>query len=391
MSERRRIYLDNAATSWPKPETVYRAVDRALRQLGAPAGRGTYAEATEVERLISETRRGAANLLGASQPRSVIFTANGTDALNQGIHGILRPGDHVVTSVVEHNSTLRPLRQIQERHGVEVTRVPCDGAGLVDPAEIRAAITPRTRLIALVHVSNVTGAVQPVVEVGEIAAEHQVWYLIDAAQSLGHLPFDLEATRADLVAAPGHKGLLGPLGTGILYIGPEIEPHLLPARQGGTGTQSETDLQPATLPDRFESGNHNVPSLIGLGAGIDYVTGQGVSELYAHEQQLVELLRQGLGDIAGIKLFGPQVPQQRAGVVSVTLAGYPPQELAVLLESSHRLQTRAGFHCAPLVHQTIGTSSSGGTLRFSVGPFTTRDDIHTAVEALGEIAAAGPL
>ena len=391
MSERQRIYLDNAATSWPKPEAVYAAVDRALRQLGAPAGRGTYAEADEVARLVSETRRSAARLLGASNPRSVIFTSNGTDSLNQAIHGVLRPGDHVVTSAAEHNSTLRPLRQIQEMHGVEVTRVGCDGAGLVDPDEIRAALTPQTRLIALVHASNVTGAVQPVVEVGRLAAEHQIWYLIDAAQSLGHLPFDLATTRAQMVAAPGHKGLLGPLGTGILYISPDIESHLTPLRQGGTGTQSETDQQPTTLPDRFESGNHNVPSLLGLGAGIAYVAERGIADIYTHEQHLIEQLRHGLEEINGVKLFGPHTPQQRAGVVSITLAGYPPQELAVLLESSHRIQTRAGFHCTPLIHRCLDTASSGGTLRFSVGPFTTADEIQVAVQAVGEIAAAGPL
>ena len=390
MSELRRIYLDNAATSWPKPESVYCAVTHAMRELGAPAGRGTYAEATEVERLLRETRHETARLLGAADSRSVIFTANGTDSLNLAIHGMLRPGDHVVTSMAEHNSTLRPLKQAQEHQGVTVTRVPCNGEGLVNPDDIRAAIQPNTKMITLVHVSNVTGAIQPVIEVGKIAADHQICYLVDAAQSLGHLPFDLEATQADLVAAPGHKGLLGPLGSGILYIHPKRESELIPIRQGGTGTQSETDTQPDTLPDRFESGNHNVPSLLGLRAGIAYLTDRGVTTICHHEQQLTERLRQGLREIKGLQIYGPQNALQRAGVVSLRIDGYEPQELALLLDSHHRIQARAGFHCAPLVHKQIGTNQHGGTLRLSVGALTTTAEIDTTVEAIGDIAAAHP-
>ena len=391
MSELRRIYLDNAATSWPKPESVYCAVTHAMRELGAPAGRGTYAEATEVERLLREARRETANLLGAPDPQSVIFTANGTDSLNLAIHGMLRPGDHVVTSMAEHNSTLRPLRQAQEHQAVTVTRVPCNGAGLVDPDDIRAAIQPHTRMVALVHVSNVTGAIQPVIEVGKIAADHEICYLVDAAQSLGHLPFDLTATQADLIAAPGHKGLLGPLGSGVLYIHPQRAAELMPIRQGGTGTQSETDAQPDTLPDRFESGNHNVPSLLGLRAGIAYLTDRGVAAICDHEQQLAERLRQGLREIKGLRIYGPQNVQDRAGVISLQIDGYDPQELAMLLDSNHRIQARAGFHCAPLVHKQIGTDQHGGTLRLSVGALTTTAEIDTTVEAIGEIAAAHPI
>ena len=390
MSELRRIYLDNAATSWPKPESVYCAVTHAMRELGAPAGRGTYAEASEVERLLRETRHETARLLGVADSRSVIFTANGTDSLNLAIHGMLRPGDHVVTSMAEHNSTLRPLKQAQEHQGVTVTRVPCNGEGLVDPDDIRAAIQPHTKMIALVHVSNVTGAIQPVTEVGKIAVDHQICYLVDAAQSLGHLPFDLDATQADLVAAPGHKGLLGPLGSGILYIHPKRESELMPIRQGGTGTQSETDTQPDTLPDRFESGNHNVPSLLGLRAGIAYLTERGVTTICHHEQQLAERLWQGLREIKGLQIYGPQNALQRAGVVSLSIDGYDPQELALLLDSHHRIQARAGFHCAPLVHKQIGTNQQGGTLRLSVGALTTTAEIDTTVEAIGDIAAAHP-
>ena len=218
----------------------------------------------EVERLVAAARLRVAQLLRAEEPARVIFAHNGTDALNLALHGLLRPGDHVLTSVVEHNSVLRPLRYLEEHRGLSVTRVPCDGQGFVDPDSFRRAIGPRTRLIALIHASNVTGAVQPVAEVGRIAREHGLLYLVDAAQSLGHIPVDVRELGAHLVAAAGHKGLLGPLGVGVLYVAPGIEQQLEPVRQGGTGTQSQADRQPETLPDRYESGNHNVPAIVGL-------------------------------------------------------------------------------------------------------------------------------
>ena len=263
-----RIYLDNAATSWPKPEAVYRAVDDYQRRLGAPAGRGSYSEAAETERIVGSCRQKIAQLLGASDPSRIIFTLNGTDSLNLALHGLLRPGDHVVTTVCEHNSVLRPLRFLAEQRQVSATYVGCDGQGFVSPDDIRRAITPHTRLIALVHVSNVTGAIQPVEEVGRIAAEHGQTYLIDAAQSLGYVPIDVRRLGCHLLAAPGHKGLLGPLGTGVLYVAPGVEQQLLPLRQGGTGTRSDEDIQPTSLPDRYEAGNLNVPGIAGLAAGV---------------------------------------------------------------------------------------------------------------------------
>src|SRR5262245_56545511 len=228
----KRIYLDNAATSWPKPEPAYRPLDRFQRQLGAPAGRSSYAEASEVERMIRSCRKKIADLIGASDPSRIIFTLNGTDSLNLALHGVLRPGDHVVTTVCEHNSVLRPLRFLAQRD-VTTSYVPCDGQGYVDPDNIRRVMTPKTRLIAMIHASNVTGAIQPAAEVGHIAAEQGVLFLLDAAQSLGHVPIDVSALGCHLLAAPGHKGLLGPLGTGVLYVAPGVEEHLLPLRQGG--------------------------------------------------------------------------------------------------------------------------------------------------------------
>ncbi|MGE0757092.1 MAG: aminotransferase class V-fold PLP-dependent enzyme [Pirellulaceae bacterium] len=381
-----RVYLDNAATSWPKPEAVYAAVDRYQREWGTPAGRSAYAEAAEVERRLGEVRRLAAGTIGAEDPRRIVFTCNGTDSLNQAIHGWLRAGDHVVTTCVEHNSVLRPLRTLERSRQISVTRVPCGADGVIDPNAIRQAVTPRTRLIALNHVSNVTGAIQPAAEVGTIAREHEIPYLLDAAQSLGHLPIDVRQWHVSLLAAPGHKGLLGPLGTGVLYVAPGMESHLLPCRQGGTGTQSELDEQPETLPDRYESGNHNVPGLIGLGAGLAYIQQRGLDDLRRHQSELVQRLIEGLREVRGIQLWGPGDAARQCGVVSLTIDGYDPQEVASMLDVSYRIQVRSGLHCAPLMHTALGTRVRGGTVRFSVGPFNTQDEVALAVTACAEIA-----
>jgi cysteine desulfurase family protein len=319
----------------------------------------------------------------------VIFTSNGTDSLNLALHGLLRPGDHVVTTVVEHNSVLRPLRQLERTRDIVVSRIACDGEGIVAADDIRRALRPDTRLIAMIHVSNVTGAIQPAEEVGRLAREHDVWFLLDAAQSLGHLPLSVEELQADLLAAPGHKGLLGPLGTGVLWIAPGVDEQLEPVRQGGTGTQSENDVQPASLPDRYESGNHNVPGLLGLGAGVGHLLERGADDIRRHERHLTESLLQGLRDIEGVTVYGPRDPARRCGVVSLTVRGYDPQEVASLLDASYSIQVRSGLHCAPLMHRALGTADKGGTVRFSVGPFTRDDEIAAATRAVEEIASAG--
>ncbi len=387
MSDRPRVYLDNAATSWPKPESVYAAIDRYQRQLGAPAGRSAYQEANEVERMIDRTRRLLAETIHAETPQRMIFTSNGTDALNLALHGLLRPGDHVVTSVVEHNSMLRPLRHLEQHADVQVSRIGCDGRGIVDPDEIRTAIRPTTRLIALIHASNVTGALQPIEAIGQIARQHELLLLVDAAQSVGHVPVDVRAMQADLLAAPGHKALMGPLGNGFLYVGPRAQQHLVPVRQGGTGTQSESDVQPDSLPDRYESGNHNVPAIVGLGAGLEFVRQRGIEALRQHEQALTDRLRDGLQSIAGLRVYGPTDRNDRVGVVGITVDGWPPQELATVLDTAYRVQVRAGFQCAPLLHRALGTAQQGGTLRLSLGAWNTTEHIDSAIEALTDLAA----
>jgi cysteine desulfurase family protein len=381
-----RIYLDNAATSWPKPEAVYRAMDDYYRRLGAPAGRSAYAEAAETERIIGSCRKKIATLIGASDPSRIIFTHNGTDSLNLALHGLLHNGGHVVTTVCEHNSVLRPLRFLAEHRNIQVTYVGCDAAGLIDPLDIERALTPKTRLLALTHSSNVTGALQPVAEVGRLARDRGVHFLVDAAQSLGHEPIDVRQIGCHLLAAPGHKGLLGPLGTGILYVAPGVEEQLLPIRQGGTGTRSDEDIQPTSLPDRYESGNLNVPGIVGLEAGVSEILSRSVASNQQLSRDLTSRLLDGLRQIPGITLYGPPSATQRAGIVSLNLVGYDPQELASLLDAQWSIQARAGLHCAPRMHAALGTAPSG-TLRFSVGMFNTLQQIEAVVTALREIAS----
>jgi cysteine desulfurase / selenocysteine lyase len=387
MTQSRRIYLDNAATTWPKPEAVYDAVDHYQRQIGAPNGRSGYREAQESNRIVERARQCVADLIEAKDPSHIIFGLNCSDMLNMAIRGVVRPGDHVVTTVCDHNSVLRPLRMLSEEADVEVTYVPCDGQGFVSPDDVKAAIRPDTRLVAVNHASNVTGAIQPIDEIGRIVRATDAFFLVDAAQSLGHVPLDVRTSYADLLAAPGHKGLLGPLGTGILYIRSGIEGEVKPLRYGGTGTQSDEDRQPDVLPQKYEPGNHNLVGLAGLVAATEFLREETTEAIHAHHTGLARQLIDELSEIEGITIYGPKLAADRTSVVSVNVEGYEPQELAAILDSTYRIQTRAGFQCAPRMHEALGTVAGGGTLRFSPGFFTTADEINQAVSALQEIAA----
>jgi cysteine desulfurase / selenocysteine lyase len=385
---RRRICLDQAATSFPKPETVYDAVDHYQRHSGAAIGRGSYRATIEATAIVERCRKRLADLIHARQAEQVIFTFNCTDSLNLALHGALRPEDHVVTSQLEHNSVLRPLRILQHRLQIEVTEVPCQPNGRVDPADVQRALRLHTRLVALLHASNVTGAIQPIAEVGQLAQQAGALMLVDAAQTAGHYPLDVTDLPVDLLAGPGHKGLLGPLGTGFLYVRPGVEEELHSFRQGGTGTQSELDRQPESLPDKYESGNHNAPGLVGLEAGISWVAETGVAALHRHEQQLTARLVEGLRAVNGVTVYGHAAAVEHVGVVSVTVQGFDPQTVAAILDDSFGIEVRAGLHCAPGVHRGLGTIDSGGTVRLSVGPFTTTEDIDAAIAALRDIAAS---
>jgi cysteine desulfurase family protein len=381
-----RIYLDNAATTWPKPETVYEAVDRYQRECGAAAGRGAYSHASAAQRIVQSCRRKIAELIGASEPASIAFAFNGTDALNMALCGMLRPGDHVVTTVVEHNSVLRPLRWLEERGQIEVTRVDCDREGFVTVADVEQAIRPETRLVAVIHASNVTGSIQPIAEIGQLCREQDAFFLVDAAQSLGQISVDVKALGVDLLAAPGHKSLLGPLGTGVLYVSENAQREIQPWRTGGTGTRSDEDRHPLNMPERLEAGNLNMVGLAGLEAGLAYVLERGVEELGEHHRQLTARLLSALASVEGVTLYGSTAARRRVGVVSLSIAGLDPREAAAMLDSAKCIQARAGIHCAPLLAEKLGVTKAGGTLRLSVGVFTTETEIDEAVRAIGEIA-----
>lgn len=387
----RRIYLDNAATSFPKPPAVAQAMARYFSDLGASPGRGGYVESVEAGRLMTECRRAIAKLFNAENPNHVVFTLNCSDALNLAIKGLIDPrksDQHAICTALDHNSILRPLNAMEDNGYLKVTRVPVDPAtGLVDPTDVQRAIRPDTKLIAVTHASNVTGTVQPLRAIGAAARQANIPFVVDAAQSAGHVPIDVELDHVDLLAAPGHKFLMGPLGTGFLWVRPGLEKLLRPLREGGTGSVSELDRQPTFMPDKYESGSHNAPGIIGLLEGIRWLQGQTVEKLAAHDARLTELFLSRTKDVEGLALYGPPTPANRIGVFSVRLGNLAPHELSTILETSFGLLTRSGLHCAPHAHGTLGTVEGGGTTRFSFGPFVTEQDVIYAAESLAEIGS----
>lgn len=385
---RRRLYFDNAATSYPKPPAVYDAVDHYQREVGVAVGRGNSRMATQLQARVDACRARAARLLGAPTAESVIFAFNGTDALHLAIDGVLAPGDHVVTTMLEHNSVLRPLRARQNEGTLDVTYVGVSEEGTVSVDELRQALRPETKLVIVTHASNVTGAIQPVEEIAQAVRDHDGFLLVDAAQTAGHLPIDVKGWGIDLLACSGHKGLLGPLGTGILVVGERAGDVLRPVRLGGTGTQSESDVQPTKLPYRLESGNHNAPGLCGLEASLAWIEERGIASLREHEQRLTSMMLDGLRRFPQITLYGPTEAEARVGVASVTLPGLDPHMLGTILEQQFGIETRAGLHCAPLTHETLGTKESGGTLRLSTGPFLTESDVDEMLEAIFQLVVA---
>lgn len=378
------IYLDNAATSFPKPAQVYEAVLDAMRRVGASAGRGTYRLALEADRIVFEARLALARLFNIADPARLVFTANATEALNLALKGLLRPGDHVVTSSVEHNAVWRPLKVLERTRGVRVTTVPCRQDGSMEVADLARALEDDTRLVVLTHASNVVGTLLPVPEVGRLTKSRGILLLVDAAQTAGVCPIDVEAMGIDLLAFTGHKGLLGPMGTGGLYVREGVT--LAPLKEGGTGSESLLEEQPATLPDRYEAGTMNVPGLAGLKAGVEFLLAEGVDRVRNREKELTAYALAELARIEGITIYGPQDPERQVGVISFNLAGLGAEQVAFLLDSAYDIQVRSGLHCAPQAHRTIGTINTG-TVRVGLGYFNSERDIDALVAALTAIAA----
>jgi cysteine desulfurase family protein len=372
------IYLDNAATSYPKPESVYQAVMHAMREIGASPGRGGHRLSLEAGRIMFQAREAASALFSAPDSSRIIFTHSATESLNMALRGTLVAGDHVITSSMEHNSLARPLHLL-EKQGVALTTVQAGPDGIIDPEDVRRALTPRTRMIAIGHVSNVSGTIQPIELVSAIAREAGALFLLDAAQSAGSVPIDVVASAIDLLAVPGHKGLYGPQGTGLLYAASSVK--LIPLLAGGTGTNSTSEDQPDTLPDGFEAGTHNLPGIAGLKAGIEFVMAQGVAVIGDHERDLVAYAIERMSKIPHVTLHCPLDPVVRGAVLSFTIAGKDSAAVAFELDQRFDIAVRSGLHCAPRAHRTLGTFP-GGTVRMSPGWFTTREDIALFIDAV---------
>jgi cysteine desulfurase family protein len=376
------IYLDNATTSWPKPETVYRAVERFIRDCGASPGRSGYRAAVEADALLIQTRAMIKDFLGAPAGASVVFTLNCTDALNIALKGLLKPGDHVVTSHLEHNSVSRPLNRL-EQSGVFYSRVLYSEGGMIDTEAVRALIGPKTRLIVLAHGSNVLGTVQPAAEIGRLAREYGVLFLLDAAQTAGEVPIDMQQMNVDLLACSGHKGLLGPAGTGLLIFKGELD--IQPLREGGTGSASEEAVQPKSYPERLEAGTPNMPGIAGLKAGLEFIQQEGLPKIAAHKRKLTIALQKGLSELKAVRVFGSAYPSRRTGLVTFNIQGWNPSDAAAVLEARYSLACRAGLHCAPWAHQALSTFPEGA-VRFSPGYFNTEEEIAKALEAVFEMS-----
>lgn len=376
------IYLDNAATTFPKPEKVYRAMDHCSRAYCANPGRSGHKMAMESARTVEATRDLVAKLFNIKNPMEVVYTFNATDSLNLAIKGFLETGDHVITTTMEHNSVLRPIMEL-EKIGVEHTFVQADCEGKISPKDIESAIKKNTKLIVTTHASNVVGTLVDIEAIGNIAKKHNIKYLVDASQSAGIYDIDVQRMNIDMLAMPGHKGLLGPQGTGILYVNDSIR--LKSQREGGTGSKSEDIIQPDLYPDKYESGTHNTPGIAGLGAGIEFLLETGLSRIRNHEEELTQYMLDRLPEIDNIKIYGPKSSKERSAVIAVNIGDIDSGEITFRLDREFDIATRSGIHCAPLAHKTIGTLNQGA-IRFSFGYFNSKDDVDKAIHALKEIS-----
>ena len=379
----RLIYLDNAATTFPKPREVLEQMLTTFARLGVSPGRGGYDLAVEAEDLVEAARAKVAAFFKGPAPERVVFASNATDALNLAIQGLVGPGDHVVSTRLEHNSVLRPLFHLKEQGRLDFDLVPFDQQGLVDPKAMARAIRPNTRLAVVCHASNVLGTVQPVAEIGRLCAARGVPLLIDAAQSAGQIPIDMAAWQVGAVAFTGHKSLLGPTGIGGLVISPDLE--IQSTRYGGTGVDSKSLLHTQTFPHRLEAGTLNLLGVIGLAAGLDYLQKQGLETIRAREMALLKRLHQGLSALKRIMIYSPPPDENRVPVLTCNVDGLHPTDVGAILDGDYGIAVRTGLHCAPLVHADLGTDVAGA-VRFSLGAFNTEQDIDLAVEAMACMA-----
>ena len=377
------IYLDNAATTFPKPECVYKAMDKYMREKCANPGRAGHRMSVEAEQEIEKARVAIARIIGIKEPERMIFTYNATDALNMGIKGLLCEGDHVITSKLEHNSVSRPLKGLENRGVITVTWVDNSGDGFISADDIKSAIRSNTKLIVCTHASNVLGTIQPIREIGEVARERDLVFMVDAAQTMGVCSIDVEEQYIDMLAFTGHKGPFGPPGSGGLYVGDRVE--LNPWREGGTGFEPETLYQPDSLPYKLESGTPNSVGIIGLKTGIEFCIKEGIDKIRQHERKLTMRLISEFESDTRFEIYGCLDEDRKVGILSVNIKGLQPGEVGAILDNTFNIAVRPGMHCAPYIHRAIGTFPEG-MVRISPGYFNTMEEIEETISGLKEIA-----
>ena len=370
------IYLDNAATTFPKPRKVVAEMTHCLTHYCANPGRSGHDMASKMASRIYEARESIASFFNIQDPLRIIFTSNATESLNLAIKGLLKPGDHVVTTAMEHNSVLRPLKELQ---GIRVTVIPASSEGFISAKDIEAAIMPSTKLVICTHSSNVTGTILPIKEFGALCRKKKVLFMTDASQSAGILPIDVQENCIDILACPGHKSLFGPPGTGLLYVRPGIE--LIPLKCGGTGTDSANLNQPRYFPEGYEAGTVNGPGIIGLREGIRFIENLGLNTIHQWESHLIDMLSDSMNNLAKIQVYGPSCSSEKTAILSFNIKGMDCETAAYELNHRFGIAVRAGYHCAPLAHKAIGTYGKGA-VRISPGIFTTEEDIRRTIEAI---------
>ncbi|MFQ6069679.1 MAG: aminotransferase class V-fold PLP-dependent enzyme [Candidatus Aminicenantales bacterium] len=378
------IYLDNGATSFPKPEEVYTFMDSFYRKFGVNPGRSGYDLCLETEEIVESTRKMLTEYFNGNDYNRLCFSYNSTDALNLAIFGMLREGDHAVTTTLEHNSVLRPLYHLYKHNRVEVDYVPFDSKGFVDPEDFPKKFKKNTKLVVVNHASNVIGTIQPIREIGKHCRERGIPFLIDASQTAGKIPVDIEHSQVDVVAFTGHKSLLGPTGIGGLYVREGIE--ISHTRAGGTGVRSALRTHPDDYPYRLEYGTLNVLGVAGLYAGIKWIKEKGMDSIHEHEMKLTTMLRNGLSKIDGVTLYCQDELKDHISILLFNIEGLDAEDTGTMLDVDHNIACRTGLHCAPLVHEQLGTDKIRGAVRFGIGPFNTEEEIKTAIRAVGEIA-----
>ena len=374
------IYFDNAATSWPKPLETIAAMQNYMQNVGGSPGRSGHRLSLEAARIVFNTRDKLAQLFNVPDPLRIVLTKNATEGLNIAILGLLKSGDHVITSGMEHNSVMRPLR-IMEARGAEITVIPCDVDGLIDPENILKAIKKNTKAIFITHASNVTGTVMPVADIGRIARERNLILCLDASQTAGCYPIDVKEMNIDLLAFTGHKALFGPSGTGGLYIRENLEKSIEPVYLGGTGSRSEVEEQPDFMPDRYESGTPNTIGITGLQAGVEFILSKGIAQIKSEEEKLAQMFIDGISNLPEIMIYGQKSVKRRTPAVSFNIMGMDPAAVTMQLDDRFGIMSRSGLHCAPSAHKTIGTFPSG-TVRFSFSCFNTEEQVVFSIEAL---------